>query len=139
MADDQYYIDICTGLAKKARLKGNAPAGCVIVKNNDIIAKAGEASKSKNDISCHAEMQAVRKAVKKIGSDLSQCILYTTHEPCVMCAYPIRYHGIGKIVILSPVIFLGAISSPFPLLTTGHVPTHWGKPPDVVWYSNSPA
>ncbi|MEP7144007.1 MAG: nucleoside deaminase [Ferruginibacter sp.] len=137
MKDDNYYMDLCIQLANAAKIKGNPAVGCIIVKNGHIIAKAEETSQSKGDITCHAEIEVIRETVKKIGSDLSGCTLYTTHEPCVMCAYPIRYHAISKIVINSPVTFFGGTGSEFPLLTTTKVPSHWSAPPEIGWLNNS--
>ena len=136
--DDQYYMDICNRLAEKAGLKGNPAAGALIVQNGIVVARAGEASETKGDITSHAEIEAIRKAVKKIGPDLSQCVLYTTHEPCVMCAYPIRYHAIGKIVIRSAVKFFAGTGTDFPLLITDKVPAHWSPPPEIKWLAGAP-
>ncbi len=130
-------MDICTQLANAAKMKGNPPVGCIIVKNGQIIAQAEEASKSKGDITCHAEMEVIKEAVKKMGQNLSQCTLYTTHEPCVMCAYPIRYHAVSRIVIDSPVTFFGGTSAEFPLLVTTKVPSHWPAPPEIIWLNHS--
>ncbi|MEO5891178.1 MAG: nucleoside deaminase [Ferruginibacter sp.] len=137
MKDDSFYMDICTRLANAAKIKGNPAVGCVIVKNGELIAEAEETSVTKGDITCHAEIEAIRAAVKKIGKDLSHCTLYTTHEPCIMCAYPIRYHAIARIVIHSPVVFFGGINSEFALLTTTNVPAHWSAPPGISWFDKS--
>ncbi|MEO7768420.1 MAG: nucleoside deaminase [Ferruginibacter sp.] len=139
MEDNDYYMDICTELANTAKIKGNPAVGCIIVKNGEIIARAEEASKSKSDITCHAEIEVIREAVKKIGNNLSQCTLYTTHEPCVMCAYPIRFYSISKIIINSKVNTLGGAGPDFPLLTTNKVPAHWAAPPEMVWLNDSVA
>lgn len=88
MREDIFYINQCKTLAKSAAEKGNSPVGAIIVKDDKIISEAEEAVKSKNDVTCHAEIEAVRIAVKKLNStNLSECILYTTHEPCIMCSY----------------------------------------------------
>ena len=71
----QKYMEICEQLAIKAGENGNAPVGCIILKENKIIASAEEAGHSKQDITCHAEIEAIRKARKKIGADMSECIL----------------------------------------------------------------
>lgn len=93
MEDVQYYLQRSSTLAKQAAEKGNSGAGAIIVKDGVIISEAEEAVKTKNDISCHAEMEAIRQAVKNLNTnDLSDCILYTTHEPCIMCSYAIRFY-----------------------------------------------
>ena len=99
MKTDVYYIKLCELLAAEAATNGDAPIGSIITKGDEIISEAIEATKSKNDITCHAELDAIRLAVKKLKTnDLSDCILYTTHEPCIMCSYAIRFYKIKKVV-----------------------------------------
>lgn len=137
MKDDNYYIDRCKELAASAAAKGNAEVGALITKDNKIISEAEEATKSKNDITCHAEIEAIRIAVKNLGiNNLSGCVLYSTHEPCIMCAYAIRFHGISKVLYLHKVNYLGSVSSSMPLLTSNDVPPHWTAPP-VILHLNS--
>ena len=133
MKPDDFYIERCEILGKQAAAKGNSPVGALILKDNAIICEAEEAGKSKNDITCHAEMEAIRIAIKKWNtSDLSDCVLYTTHEPCIMCAYVIRFYKIRKVVYQHAVNYLGSISSSMPLLISNEVPPHWSKPPVIV-------
>ena len=99
MEPDTYYIHRCEIIGKAAAKKGNSAVGAIIVKDDVIISQAEEAGKSKNDITCHAEIEAIRTALRKLTtSDLSGCILYTTHEPCIMCSYAIRFYKIKKVV-----------------------------------------
>ena len=74
------------------------PFGCVIVKDGKIIAKAHNQVLKKHDATCHGEMEAIRKASKKLGTfDLSGCELYTTGEPCPMCLSAIYWAHIDRI------------------------------------------
>lgn len=133
MNTDHYFMQRCRALANTAAAKGESPVGAVIVKDDKLISEAMEAGKSKNDITCHAEIEAIRFAVEKLETnDLSDCILFTTHEPCLMCSYAIRFHKIKKLVYQNTVKYLGGISSSMPLLTTNEVPPHWGKAPVIV-------
>ena len=133
MKNDIYYIKRCELLAAEAAANGDAAVGSVIIKNDKIICEAIEASKSKNDITCHAELEVIRLAVKKLKTnDLSDCILYSTHEPCIMCSYAIRFHKIKKVVYQHAVNYLGGVSSSMPLLISKEVPPHWGEVPVVV-------
>ena len=133
MKSDNYYMQLCEKLATAAATKGNSPVGAIIVKDDKILCEAEEAGKSKNDITCHAEIEAVRIAVKKLNStDLSECILFTTHEPCIMCSYSIRFYKIKKVVYKNAVDYLGGISSSMPLLISDDVPPHWPKAPVIV-------
>lgn len=133
MKSDNYYMRLCEKLAVAAAEKGNPPVGAMIVKDDKILSEAEEAGRSKNDITCHAEIEAVRIAVRKLKStDLSECVLFTTHEPCIMCSYTIRFYKIKKVVYKNSVDYLGGVSSSMPLLITGDVPPHWSKPPVIV-------
>jgi tRNA(adenine34) deaminase len=130
-------MERCRKFGKIAASKGDPPVGALIVKDNKIISEAAEAGKSKNDITCHAELEAIRIAVKKMKSnDLSDCIMYTTHEPCIMCSYAIRFYGIKKVIYENSVEYLGGVSSSMPLLTTKNVPPHWKKPPVIMHLNN---
>ena len=133
MENDNYYMQRCEILGEEAANKGNPRVGAIIVKGDEIISEAEEAGESKNDITCHAEIEAIRIAVKKLGSsDLSECILFTTHEPCIMCSYAIRFYKIKKVIFKNPVDYLGGITSSMPLLISDAVPPHWSKPPEIV-------
>ncbi len=133
--NEEYFIARCELLGVKATEQGNPPVGAVIVKNGEIVAEAAEAGKSKNDITCHAEIEALRLTVKKLQSnDLSECVMYSTHEPCIMCSYAIRYYRVKKLVYLYDVDYLGGITSQMPLLISDIVPPHWGRPPEIVRY-----
>lgn len=133
MKTDLDYIKRCELLAKEAAAKGESPVGSLITKDGEIISEAIEAAKNKNDVSCHSEFEALRLAVKKLKTnDLSCCVIYSTHEPCIMCSYAIRFYKIKKVVYQHAVKCLGGISSSMPLLMSKEVPPHWGGVPDVV-------
>jgi tRNA(adenine34) deaminase len=139
MKSDDYYLERCKQLAVQASTKDNAAVGAIITKNGTLIGEAEEAAKSKNDITCHAEIEAIRVAVKKLGTNnLSGCVLYSTHEPCIMCAYAIRFHAVAKVVYIHEVNYLGSVSSSMPLLTTSDVPPHWAAPPVVIHINSIP-
>lgn len=123
----------CEILGEAAAAKGNPPVGALIIKDDQIISEAEEAGKSKNDITCHAEIEAIRLALKNTRTnDLSGCVMYTTHEPCIMCSYAIRFYKIKRVIFLHEVEYLGGVSSSMPLLISNEVPPHWSKPPEVV-------
>ena len=74
------------------------PFGAVIVKDNKIIARGHNHVLSKNDPTCHGEIDAIRKATKSLKTyDLSGCTLYTTAEPCHMCLCASMWANIDKI------------------------------------------
>lgn len=77
--------------------EGNHGFGAVIVKNNEIIAKAHDLQKAINNPILHAEMNVIRIASRKIGKNLEGCILISTHEPCPVCSRVIMKSGIKYI------------------------------------------
>lgn len=73
--------------------KGNFHVGSVVVKDSTVIGRGSEEVRSSNDVTKHAEIEAIKDALSNIGSnDLENCDLYTTHEPCFMCSYVIRHY-----------------------------------------------
>lgn len=86
--------------AKKAYNKEEVPVGAVIVKDRQIIARAHNLKESKKDTTNHAEILAIQKASKKLGSwRLLDCEMYVTLEPCTMCAGAIIQARVGKLYI----------------------------------------
>ena len=78
--------------------KGGGPFGAVIVKNGEIIAGSANSVTVDNDPTAHAEVNAIRKAAKKLGTfDLSGCEIYTSCEPCPMCFGAIYWAHIDTI------------------------------------------
>jgi tRNA(adenine34) deaminase len=128
--DDESCLNRCAELAEIARSRGESPVGSLIVVAGGIVGVGIEAGKIMQDITCHAEVEAIRQAVKTQGKDLSAATLYTTHEPCILCSYVIRHHRIGRVVIRHAVEHIGGATSAFPVLTTDKVDI-WGVPPVV--------
>ncbi|MFH1684887.1 MAG: nucleoside deaminase [Candidatus Micrarchaeota archaeon] len=86
-------------IAQKGFSKGNSPFGACIVKNGKVVAVAHNTVFEKQDSTNHAEINAIRKACKKLGTfDLSGCAIYSTTEPCPMCFSAIHWARIGAIV-----------------------------------------
>ena len=75
------------------------PVGALIVQGNEIISQSGNRTHRDTNPTHHAEVVVIGLAAKKLGKkDLSDCVLYTTHEPCPMCAAASVYARIGGIV-----------------------------------------
>ncbi len=73
--------------ALKAKEAGDHAVGAAVARERDLIGKGGQRIKRDNDPTAHAEIVAIREACKTVGSrHLEDCVLYTTHEPCPMCA-----------------------------------------------------
>lgn len=125
-----YYMRKCIELGKKAMYNGNSPVGSILVKNNTIIGIGMEAGKSMNDITKHAEIEAIRDALKQHQS-LNDVTLYTTHEPCIMCSYVIRHYHIKTIVFGITSKYVGGKTSDYKILETESIPK-WGKLPEII-------
>lgn len=129
---EEYFIRKCIELAKISKTMGESPVGSVVVKNNEIIGKGTESVKAKNDLSFHSEIEAIRDACNFLGHrNLSDCVLYTTHEPCIMCSYIIRQTGIGKVVFSISSGEIGGFNSHLPVLCDQTV-SRWQKPPLII-------
>ncbi|MBP3464359.1 MAG: tRNA adenosine(34) deaminase TadA [Clostridia bacterium] len=98
--EKEYFMKAAIKEAQKAYKKEEVPIGAVIVKDGKIIARAHNLKESKNDTTEHAEIRAIKKASKKLEAwRLSECELYTTLEPCPMCAGAIIQARIKKVYI----------------------------------------
>jgi tRNA(adenine34) deaminase len=83
----QYFMKQAIQEAIKARAKGEAPIGAVIVRNGEIISATHNTREADNDATAHAEIIAIREAGRKLEAwRLSDCEIYVTLEPCSMCA-----------------------------------------------------
>ena len=97
--NDEYYMKQALSEARKAFDKGEIPVGAVIVSDNRIIARAHNFTETLNDVTAHAEMQAITSAASVLGGKyLIDCTLYVTLEPCVMCAGALGWSQISRIV-----------------------------------------
>ncbi len=129
--EQEKFMRHCLTLAEKALEAGNPPVGSIIVYQNTIIGEGIESGKTTNDITNHAEILAVRDAIKRGYKDLlKESTLYSTHEPCIMCSYVLRHHTIPEVILGVPVANIGGYTSSFPILKTGHVP-NWEMAPKV--------
>ena len=98
--DDKYFMRRAIEEAKIALQKNEVPVGAVIVSDNQIIARAHNLTETLNDVTAHAEMQAITSAANYIGGKyLKNCTLYVTLEPCQMCTGALYWSQISKIVI----------------------------------------
>ncbi|PBQ31005.1 tRNA-specific adenosine deaminase [Sphingobacteriaceae bacterium] len=132
MNDDFFYMKRCIELAKIAKARGDSAVGALIVVNERIIGEGIESGKSQKDITFHAEIEAIRHARLYLNSsDLSDCILYSTHEPCIMCSYVLRQHGVKKIVVGAGSGDIGGYSSSYPLLLDTSI-SKWRNPPEII-------
>ena len=96
---DDYFMKEALKEARQAFGKDEVPVGAVVVADNMIIARAHNLTEKLNDVTAHAEMQAITAAANQIGSKyLIDCVLYVTLEPCVMCAGALFWSQISGLV-----------------------------------------
>lgn len=95
----EYFMKIAYREAEKAATEGEVPVGCVVVCDNKIIGKGHNLTEKLNDVTAHAEMQAITAASSWLGAKyLNECTLYVTLEPCIMCAGAIFWSQVGQLV-----------------------------------------
>lgn len=100
MTNDEKYMKEAIRQAKKAVRQGDVPIGCVIVKDDEIIARGYNKRNAKKTTLAHAELLAIEKASKKLGDwRLEECTMYITLEPCQMCAGAIVQARIPRVVV----------------------------------------
>ena len=99
MFDDAYFMKKALVEAKVAFDMDEIPIGAVVVCQNQIIARAHNLTEQLTDVTAHAEMQAITAAANYFGGKyLTDCTLYVTVEPCVMCAGALGWSQIGRVV-----------------------------------------
>ena len=99
MENDIRYMQLALAEAQKAFDMGEVPVGCVIVAEGQVIGRGHNLTETLADVTAHAEMQAITAAANTLGGKyLSQCTLYVTVEPCVMCAGAIGWAQIKRVV-----------------------------------------
>lgn len=96
---DEYFMNLALKEAQKAFEAGEIPVGAVVVSNNKVIGKGYNLTERLNDVTAHAEMQAITAAANYLGAKyLVDCALYVTLEPCVMCGGALYWSQISKVV-----------------------------------------
>lgn len=96
---DEQYMRRAIAEAEAALSEGEIPIGCVVVCKDRIIARAHNLTETLNDVTAHAEMQAITSAANALGGKyLADCTLYVTVEPCAMCAGALGWAQVRRIV-----------------------------------------
>lgn len=113
---DQHALDCdlmrrCIRLGTAVTEHDDVPIGCVIAKDGEIIAEAGNAVRQNTDPTAHAELLAMKAARGVLNrSTLADCTLYTTVEPCPMCSFAIRQAQVGRVVFAIGSPIMGGLS-----------------------------
>ncbi|MBQ1178321.1 MAG: nucleoside deaminase [Bacteroidaceae bacterium] len=101
--DDVRYMKMALDEASLAFDQGEVPVGAVVVCRGRVIARAHNLTETLTDVTAHAEMQAITAAANYLGGKyLSECTLYVTVEPCIMCAGALGWAQLGRLVYGAP-------------------------------------
>ncbi len=91
-------MDLALEEARMAAARGEVPVGAVLVVNGEVIARAGNRTRERNDVTAHAEIEVIRAASSTIGAErLNGADLYVTLEPCTMCAAAISFARLRRL------------------------------------------
>jgi tRNA(adenine34) deaminase len=97
------FMQMALEEARTAEMRGEVPVGCVIVREGEVVARAGNRTLADRDPTAHAEVLALRAAAAATGSErLTDCDLYVTLEPCTMCAAAISFARIRRLYFGAP-------------------------------------
>ena len=115
--EDVRYLKEALKEAEKAFRFGEVPVGAVIVRDGEIIARAFNRKEFLQDPTAHAEVLAIREASRKLNSwRLTDCVLYSTVEPCVMCCGAIIQSRLKRVVYSVPDPKFGGVESLYAIL-----------------------
>lgn len=100
---DIYFMGLALNQARQAAREGEVPIGAVVVCNGRVVGEGHNMTEALRDVTAHAEMLAITSAVSAMGGKyLTDCTLYVTVEPCLMCAGAIGWSQLRRIVIGAP-------------------------------------
>lgn len=129
MNRDVKYMRLALKEAKKAELIDEVPIGCVIVKDDKVIARGFNRRESKRMVISHAEIEAINKANKKLDAwRLEECEIYVTVEPCIMCAGAIIQGRFKRVIFGTSDYKGGAFGSSINVMDAENINHH----PEVV-------
>jgi tRNA(adenine34) deaminase len=110
-ATDLAMMRRCVELSTVAVQHQELPFACVICREGEIVAEATNRVVQDGDVTRHAELLAIAQAQRALGrTDLSDCVIYSSVEPCPMCAFPIRETRIGRVVYAISSPMMGGLS-----------------------------
>lgn len=96
---DEHYMKLAIAEAEEAGRRGEVPIGTVVVSGERVIGKGHNLVETLNDVTAHAEMQAITAAAEALGGKyLTDCTVYVTVEPCAMCAGALGWAQVGRLV-----------------------------------------
>ncbi len=99
MSTDEAYLREAIELAREAVSSGNTPFGSLLVVGDEVVKRSKNTTVTENDITAHPELKLARWAASELDpDDLADCTMYTSTEPCEMCATAIYYAGLNRVV-----------------------------------------
>ena len=99
MPMDEDYIQEAIDLARDAVSDGNTPFGSLLVVGDSVVRRAKNTTVTDDDVTAHPELKLARWAARELDADeLADCTMYTSTEPCEMCATAIHYAGLDRVV-----------------------------------------
>jgi tRNA(adenine34) deaminase len=97
--NDEHFMRMALREAERAFSEDEIPVGVVVVCRDQVIARGYNLTERLNDVTAHAEMQAITAAAENLGGKyLHECAVYVTLEPCVMCAGALNWAHVGRLV-----------------------------------------
>jgi tRNA(Arg) A34 adenosine deaminase TadA len=100
MKVDEHYMELAIAEARQARQEGEWPFGAVVTRKSELVARNRCREVTEKTVLAHAELHTLNDACKVLGrTDLSDCVIYSTNEPCLMCSAAIFQARIPRIVI----------------------------------------
>ena len=112
MTQTNGFMDAAFAEAIAAGERGEVPIGAVVVREGEIIGRAGNETRALSDVTAHAEILAIRRAAQKVGDErLVDADLYVTLEPCTMCAAAISFARIRRLYYAAHDTKGGAVES----------------------------
>ncbi|ELZ10513.1 CMP/dCMP deaminase zinc-binding protein [Natrinema thermotolerans DSM 11552] len=110
MATDESYVRRAIDLAESAVENGNTPFGSLLVVDDAVVRTAENTTLTDDDVSAHPEFKLARWAARELEpAERAACTMYTSTEPCPMCASAIVYAGLDRVVYSVPVDSLAGI------------------------------
>lgn len=99
MSSDEAYIREAIELAREAVSNGNTPFGSLLVVGESVLKRSRNTTVTENDLTAHPELKLARWAARELdASELADCTMYTSTEPCEMCTTAIYYAGLDRVV-----------------------------------------
>jgi len=99
MSTDEEHVREAIELAREAAADGNTPFGSLLVVGEEVVKRSTNTTITDDDVTAHPELKLARWAARELDPDeLGDCTMYTSTEPCEMCAAAIHYAGLGRVV-----------------------------------------